>query len=217
MTSFIWGGYVVAYGFLDIASTPSVKAAQAANGSGDFWANFNGHRAYDRFTDAEAQFIAGADSFFIATVSESGWPYVQHRGGPPGFLGVLDDKTLAFLDFRGNRQYISVGNLAANDRASLILMDYPNRRRLKIYARIEVKDLTVDTALAEKLALPGYKAKPERAFVLHLEAFDWNCPQHITPRFTERDVEAAFAPVRQRLEQLEAENRMLREKLAGTA
>jgi uncharacterized protein len=205
----------VAYGFLDIASTPSVKAAQAANGSGDYWANFHGQRTYDRFTDAEAQFIAQADTFFIATVSESGWPYVQHRGGPPGFLYMLDDKTLAFLDFRGNRQYISLGNLAVNDRASLILMDYANRRRLKIYARIEVKDLSVDTALAEKLALPGYKAKPERAFVLHLEAFDWNCPQHITPRFTETDVEAAFAPVRKRLEQLEAENRVLREKLAG--
>ncbi len=207
----------MAYAFLDIASTPSVKAAQAANGSGDFWANFNGRRAHDRFTDSEAQFIAQADSFFIATVSESGWPYVQHRGGPPGFLRMLDDKTLAFLDFRGNRQYISVGNLAANDRTSLILMDYANRRRLKIYARIEVKDLTVDIALAEKLALPGYKAKPERAFVLHLEAFDWNCPQHITPRFTEGDLETAFAPVRERLEQLETENRILREKLASSA
>jgi uncharacterized protein len=205
----------VAYGFLDIASTPSVKAAQAANGSGDYWANFHRQRTYDRFTDAEAQFIAQADTFFIATVSENGWPYVQHRGGPPGFLRMLDDKTLGFLDFRGNRQYISLGNLAANDRASLILMDYANRRRLKIYARIEVKDLSIDTALAEKLALPGYKAKPERAFVLHLEAFDWNCPQHISPRFTEADVEAAFAPVRERLEQLAAENRMLREKLAG--
>jgi predicted pyridoxine 5'-phosphate oxidase superfamily flavin-nucleotide-binding protein len=205
----------VAYGFLDVASTPSVKAAQAANGSGDYWANFHGQRTYDRFTDAEAQFIAQADTFFIATVSESGWPYVQHRGGPPGFLRMLDDKTLAFPDFRGNRQYISLGNLAANDRASLILMDYANRRRLKIFARIEVKDLSADSALAEKLALPGYKAKPERAFVLHLEAFDWNCPQHITPRFAEADVEAAFAPVRERLEQLAAENRMLREQLAA--
>jgi uncharacterized protein len=205
----------VAYGFLDIASTPSVKAAQAANGSGDYWANFHRQRTYDRFTDAEAQFIAQADTFFIATVSESGWPYVQHRGGPPGFLRMLDDKTLAFLDFRGNRQYISLGNLAGNDRASLILMDYANRRRLKIYARIEVKDLSIEVELAEKLALPGYKAKPERAFLLHLEAFDWNCPQHITPRFTEADVEASFAPVRERLEQLVAENRTLREKLAN--
>ena len=129
---------------------------------------------------------------------------------------MLDDKTLAFADFRGNRQYISVGNAGANDRAALILMDYPNRRRLKIYAHIEVKDLSTDPALAEKLALPGYKAKPERAVLLHLEAFDWNCPQHITPRFTEQELDAALAPVRARLEQLEAENKTLRDSLGIT-
>jgi uncharacterized protein len=171
----------MAYRFLDIAGTPSVRAAQEANGSGEFWTTFKGDRAFDHFTEAEAQFIAARDSFYIATVSESGWPYVQHRGGPAGFLRVLDDKTLAFADFRGNRQYISVGNAAANDRAALILMDYANRHRLKIYARIEVRDLNAYPTLAEKLALPAYKAKPERAFLLHLEAFDWNCPQHITP------------------------------------
>jgi uncharacterized protein len=175
----------MAYGFMDIAATPSVKAAQVANGSGAYWADFKGDRAFDRFTEAEAEFIAARDSFYMATVSESGWPYVQHRGGPPGFLRVLGEKTLAFADFRGNRQYISIGNAASNNRTSLILVDYPNRRRLKIYARIEVKDLSTDTALAEKLTLPGYKAKPERAILMHLEAFDWNCPQHITPRFSE--------------------------------
>jgi predicted pyridoxine 5'-phosphate oxidase superfamily flavin-nucleotide-binding protein len=206
----------MAYPFMDIAATPSVKAAQIANGSGAYWANFKGDRAFDRFTDAEAAFIAARDSFYMATVSESGWPYVQHRGGPPGFLRVLDEKTLAFADFRGNRQYISVGNAAAEDRASLILMDYPNRHRLKIYARIEIKDLATDAALADKLALPGYKAKPERAILLHLEAFDWNCPQHITPRFSEAELAPALAPIRARLDQLEAENKTLREKLAAT-
>ncbi len=135
-------------GFLDIAVTPSVKAAQRANGSGDYWENFKGRNSFDRFTDAEKQFIAGRDSFYMATVSETGWPYVQHRGGPPGFLHVIDDKTLAFPDFRGNRQYISVGNAAANNRAALFMMDYPNRRRLKIYARIELRDLGDDPALA---------------------------------------------------------------------
>src|SRR5277367_2097325 len=115
---FLWR-IVMTYRFLDIAGTPSVRAAQIANGSGDFWNGFKGHRDFDQFTEAETQFIAASDSFYIATVSESGWPYVQHRGGPAGFLRVLDDKTLAFADFRGNRQYISVGNLAANDRASL--------------------------------------------------------------------------------------------------
>jgi len=205
----------MAYGFLEIAETPSVKAAQTANDSDGLRTDFKGKRAFDRFTEAEVQFIAARDSFYLATVSESGWPYVQHRGGPPGFLRVLNDTTLAFADFRGNRQYISLGNAAANDQVALILMDYPNRRRLKIYARIEAKDLSADPALAEKLALPGYKAKPERAFLLHLEAFDWNCQQHITPRFSEAELSTAFAPVRARLEQLEAENKALREKLAG--
>src|SRR5262245_38566067 len=203
------------YGFLDIASTQSVKAAQEANGSGEYWADFKGNRAFNRFTEAEVQFIAERDGFYLATVSESGWPYVQYRGGPPGFLRVLDDTTLGFPDFRGNRQYISVGNLAADDRAALILMDYPNRRRLKIYARVEMKDLGADTDLAAKLALPGYKAKLERAVLLHLQAFDWNCPQHITPRFSAAELEHALAPMRRRLEQLETENQSLRETLAG--
>lgn len=207
----------MAYGFMDIARTPSVKAAQEANGTAARWDGFKGHRAFDRFTDAEKQFIAERDSFYMATVSETGWPYVQHRGGPPGFLRVLDDKTLAFADFRGNLQYISIGNATANDRVSLILVDYPNRRRLKIFARIEVKALSADAALAEKLVLPGYKAMPERVMLLHLEAFDWNCSQHITPRFTEADLAPALAPVRMRLEQLEAENKALREKLAVTS
>jgi uncharacterized protein len=206
----------MAYRFMDIAATPSVRAAQVTNGSGAYWANFKGDRAFDRFTEAEAAFIAARDAFYMATVSETGWPYIQHRGGPVGFLRVLNEKTLAFADFRGNRQYISIGNAATNDRASLILMDYPNRARMKIYVRMEVKDLSTDTALAEKLSLPGYKAKPERAILLYLEAFDWNCPQHITPRFSEAELAPALAPIRARLEQLEAENKTLREKLAAT-
>jgi len=203
------------YGFLDIARTPSVKAAQAANGSAALWDNFGGDRARDRFTYAEVAFIGQRDSFYMATVSESGWPYVQHRGGPPGFLRVIDDRTLAFADFRGNRQYISLGNLSANDRVALILVDYPRRARLKIYAHIEAVDLSADPDLAAKLAVPGYKARPERALLLHLDAFDWNCPQHITPRFTEAELTDILAPVRQRLDALEAENRTLRDRLAA--
>jgi predicted pyridoxine 5'-phosphate oxidase superfamily flavin-nucleotide-binding protein len=140
---------------------------------------------------------------------------VQHRGGPPGFLRLLDDRTLAFADFRGNRQYISLGNLGANDRAALILMDYPARRRLKIYAHIEARDLATDPELADTLATPGYRARPERALVLHLDAFDWNCPQHITPRFTEAELDEVLAPMRARIDTLEAENRLLRQKLAA--
>ena len=200
--------------FLDIAVTPSVKAAQQANGVRGR-TEFPGERDGDRLTEAETQFIAQRDSFYIATVSESGWPYVQHRGGPPGFLHVIDDRTLAFADFRGNRQYVTTGNLAADDRAALIMVDYPARRRLKLYARIEQRDLATDRQLAATLALPDYKARPERSFLLHVEAFDWNCPQHITPRFSETELVPALAPLRLRLEQLETENRALREKLAA--
>ena len=201
------------YGFLDIAATPSVKAAQAENGAAELWANFDGDRAFDRFTENEAAFIAARDSFYMATVSETGWPYVQHRGGPPGFLKMLDDKTLAFPDYRGNRQYISVGNLAADGRVALILVDYPHRARMKIFAHAETRDLADDPALAERLAVPGYRGKPERAIVLHLDAFDWNCAQHIIPRFTEAEVAKAVEPLRQRLRDLEAENAELRAQL----
>jgi uncharacterized protein len=202
------------YGFLDIARTPSVKAAEVENGSGGYFDRFKGERGFDRFTGAEAQFIAERDGFYMATVSETGWPYVQYRGGPPGFLHVLDDRTLAFADFRGNRQYISVGNLKADGRAALILMDYAHRRRLKIYARVEMKGLADDSGLAEKLATPGYRARSERVMLARLEAFDWNCPQHIRPRFTAAEIAEAVQPLRQKVEQLQAENAALRAVIA---
>lgn len=205
----------MAYGFLDILATPAVRAAQAANGSGAAWSAFDGDRAFDRFTENEAAFIAERDSFYLATVSQSGWPYVQHRGGPPGFLKVLDDKTLALPDFAGNRQYISVGNVAADDRVSLILVDYPRRARLKILARMEARDLSADPDLAQRLTPIGYRARIERALVLRLETFDWNCPQHITPRFTAAEVEARAQPLRERLSALEAENLALRQRLGA--
>src|SRR5271155_5199215 len=136
------------YRFLEMASTPSVRAAQAANGSLEMWEHFKGHRAFDRFSREEAAFIEARDSFYMATVSETGWPYVQHRGGPAGFLKVVDEKTLAFADYRGNRQYISVGNLAADDRVALILMDYAGQARLKIYAHVEAVPLLGNPDLA---------------------------------------------------------------------
>jgi predicted pyridoxine 5'-phosphate oxidase superfamily flavin-nucleotide-binding protein len=203
------------YGFLDIAATPSVRAAQAAMGSDDLWTGFKGHRAFDRFTENEAAFIANRDSFYMATVSETGWPYVQHRGGPRGFLTLLDDRTLAFADYRGNRQYISVGNLTANGRACLFLMDYARRARLKIYAHVETVAPYADPALADLVTVPDYKAWPERIFRLRLEAFDWNCPQHITPRFTEQEIAEAVRPLQDRLAQLESENAELRARLAS--
>jgi uncharacterized protein len=203
------------YGFLDVAVTPSVRAAQAAMDSDRIWQDFKGHREFDEFTPDEVAFIARRDSFYMATVSETGWPYVQHRGGPAGFLKVVDGKTLAFADYRGNRQYISVGNLGADDRVALILMDYAGRARLKIYAHVETVPLDADPALVRLVADPGYKAKPERILLLHLVAFDWNCPQHITPRFTETEIAEAMQPMRDRLSTLEAENAELRARLAA--
>jgi predicted pyridoxine 5'-phosphate oxidase superfamily flavin-nucleotide-binding protein len=208
-------GAAVVYRFLDILSTPGVRAAQAANGGRRVWERFSGDRAFDRFSDNEAAFIEARDSFYLATVSETGWPYVQHRGGPPGFLKVLNETTLGFADFCGNRQYISLGNVATDDRIALILMDYPNRARLKILAHLEVRDIGADPDLAARLALPGYKGEPERAFLLHLETFDWNCAQHITPRFTATEVEAAVGPLLTRIAALEAENHTLRARTAG--
>ena len=205
------------YGFLDIASTPAVRAVQAEMGSDRHWQDFPGDRRFDAFTPDEIAFIARRDSFYMATVSETGWPYVQHRGGPAGFLKVVDARTLAFVDYRGNRQYLSVGNLSADDRASLILMDYAGRARLKIFARVEVVALDADPALAALVADPAYRGKPERILRLHLVAFDWNCPQHITPRFTEAEIAAGVQPLRDRLMALEAENAALRARLAAAA
>ncbi len=204
----------MAYGFMDIARTPSVQGAQAEMGADHLWSDFRGHRESDQFTEQEAGFIALRDSFYIASVSESGWPYVQHRGGPPGFLKMLDDRTLAFADYRGNRQYISTGNFKANDRACLILVDYPNRARLKIYAHVEKLSPDADAALTVRVLDTGYKAKLERIFRLRLVAFDWNCPQHITPRYTEGEIARAVQPLHDRIAQLEHENASLREQLS---
>ena len=207
----------MSYGFMNIARTPSVRAAQAAMGADHLWQDFKGHREFDRFTHNEAVFIAERDSFYMASVSETGWPYVQHRGGPRGFLKMVDDRTLAFADYRGNRQYISTGNLAADDRACLFLMDYAGRARLKVYARVEQVALDTDPALTDLVTVPGYKAKIERIFRIRLESFDWNCPQHITPRFTEDEVNEAVRPLRDRLGALEAEIAGLRARLASAA
>lgn len=203
----------MAYGFLDIALTPSVHEAQAEMGADRLWSDFKGHRAFDRFTENETAFIAERDSFYIASVSETGWPYVQHRGGPPGFLKVLDERTLAFADYRGNRQYISTGNFLANGRACLILMDYPRRARLKIYGQVEKLALDADPALRESVTDGAYGARAERIFRLRLNAFDWNCAQHITPRFTERDVAVAVQPLHDAIARLERENAELRDRL----
>jgi predicted pyridoxine 5'-phosphate oxidase superfamily flavin-nucleotide-binding protein len=186
-------------------------------GADKIWQDFKGHREFDRFREDEASFIADRDSFYMATVSESGWPYIQHRGGPRGFLKMLDDRTLAFGDYRGNRQYISTGNLMADDRACLFLMDYARRARMKMYARVEILDVDAEPGLTKLVTVAGYKAKLERIYKLRLETFDWNCSQHITPRFTEQQVADAVQPLRDRLAQLEAECARLRSQLAVTS
>ncbi|TRL37779.1 pyridoxamine 5'-phosphate oxidase family protein [Rhizobium straminoryzae] len=200
------------YHFLEVAVTPSVRAAQADMGVEEIWMGAH-DRPSDSFTEAEIAFIAARDSFYMASVSETGWPYVQHRGGKPGFLKVVDPRTLAFADYRGNRQYISAGNFAANDRTCLFLMDYVRRARLKIYAHVERLTLDADPHLTDLVSDATYRGRAERIFRLRLEAFDWNCPQHITPRYTEQQVEQAVAPLRDRLQRLEAENASLRRRL----
>lgn len=179
----------MARAFAKIAFTPSVKAAQERYGSRAGYQSFEqaeDHR--DVLTSREAAFIAARDSFYQATVSETGWPYVQFRGGPKGFLKVLDSHTIGYADFRGNRQYITAGNIEANGRVSIILMDYPNRRRLKIWARARIVHEDEEPELLRRLEMPAYRARVERAVLMSVEAFDWNCPQHITPRFTEEEI-----------------------------
>ena len=189
--------------FAELAFTPKVKAFQEALGSRRGYARReSGADSNGVLGPREAAFVAERDSFYLASVSETGWPYVQHRGGPPGFVRVLDERTLGFADFAGNRQYVSVGNLSGDDRVSLFFMDYPNRTRLKLLGR--ARRIELGEPQLEQLALPGYEAAVERGFLIRVEAFDWNCPRHITPRFTLAEVEAATAPLRQRIAELEA-------------
>lgn len=189
--------------FAEICFTPSVKAAQRMYGSRQ------ANRVFELSDDArnslgrrEAEFIAERDSFYQATVTESGWPYVQHRGGPKGFLKVLDERTLGYGDFRGNIQYLSVGNLNANDRISLILMDYPNRKRLKIWGRARIVHEIDEPDLIARLEVATYRARIERGILIQVEAYDWNCPRHITPRYSESEMEG-------QIESLLEENRLL--------
>ncbi|MHA1566495.1 MAG: pyridoxamine 5'-phosphate oxidase family protein [Alphaproteobacteria bacterium] len=172
--------------------TDGVKAAQAHVGSRTQYERFTaGAGPNDELSETEASFIAQRDTLYMATVNVDGWPYVQHRGGPPGFLRVLGSSCLAYADFRGTKQMISVGNAVTNDRVSLILMDYPNRRRLKILGHMRIKDAQ-DVAPEElaKVALDDYRARIERVVYIDVAAFDWNCPQHITPRYTEAEFAA---------------------------
>lgn len=201
----LFGDIEMATNYAEIAFTAGVKKEQE---------KYNSRRQYERMEKisrgsemsfVEADFIERRDSFYLATTSENGYPYVQFRGGASGFLKVLDSKTLGYADFRGNLQYVSVGNLRSNKKAALILMDYPNRQRLKIYATIEVFDAEDAPELLDRLAMPDYKAKIERAMILHIDAFDWNCPQHITPRYTMSEIGRILIPFKEQIALLEKE------------
>jgi ferredoxin-NADP reductase/predicted pyridoxine 5'-phosphate oxidase superfamily flavin-nucleotide-binding protein len=201
----------MAAAFTKIAFTPSVKAAQTLYGSRAAYAGFEqGDDVGGVLGQQEAEFIQARDSFYQATVSETGWPYVQFRGGPAGFLKVLDGKTIAYADFRGNRQCLSVGNINADGRIALILMDYPNRRRLKIWGRAQVIRESENPDLVARLEMPAYRARIENAIVIAIEAYDWNCPQHIRPRFTEEEISAWAAGLLQEMAQIKEENARLK-------
>lgn len=201
----------MARNFGTLVFTPLVKALQEKYGSRAQYGRMeSGVPSPDRLGPDESAFIAERDSFYMATVGAGGWPYVQHRGGAKGFLKVLDDRTIAFGDFRGNKQYISIGNLATDDRVALILMDYPGKARLKILGRSRIFDGAASREWIDRVREPGSKDVIERAYVIRVEAFDWNCPQHITPRYTEDEIREALIPFERRLEALERENEKLR-------
>ncbi|MET0569452.1 MAG: pyridoxamine 5'-phosphate oxidase family protein [Hyphomicrobiaceae bacterium] len=188
--------------FLHTMFGPGSRALQEAAGSRESYARMEANAGdRDVLTARETDFICARDSFYMASVSEHGWPYVQHRGGTAGFLRPIGGNRIGFADFTGNRQYLSAANLAADDRVSLFLMDYPNRRRLKLIGHARGSDDPADIAA---LMIPGYAAEPERAFLIDVVGFDWPCPQHITPRFTQAEIQQGTQPLLDELARLRA-------------
>jgi predicted pyridoxine 5'-phosphate oxidase superfamily flavin-nucleotide-binding protein len=195
----------MAHKYAQIAFTEQVRQVQIEQNSRSGYARMDMGADYNYLlSDYEAAFIQDRDSFYMASVSETDWPYIQHRGGPKGFMRVLDESTIGFADFKGNRQYVSMGNFRGNDRVALFFMDYPNRQRLKLMGRIKLV-ADDDWELLARLETNGYRASVERAFVIHVEAFDWNCPQHITPRYSEQEVEQLIAPLIEQNKALKAQ------------
>ena len=203
----------MANNFGSLVFTPTVKALQERYGSRRQYARREAGASRDQLGPDEKEFLAERDSFYIASIGSTGWPYVQHRGGPAGFLHVVDDHTIAFADFRGNKQYISAGNLTSDNRVALIFVDYPRQARLKILGRADILEGEQAKEWLERLRPAGYSAVVERVFVIHVEAFDWNCPQHIVPRFTAEQIQEAIAPLEKRLADVEAENQKLQRDL----
>ncbi len=203
----------MARNFAEIAFTDAVKNLQDQHGSRRSYERMEKFNVVDGLTSGEMTFIRNRDSFYLASIGENEYPYVQHRGGPKGFLKVLDSKRIGFIDFTGNKQYVSVGNMVTNNNVSLIMIDYPTRTRLKIFAKSEVIELKDNPELYELLDLDDYKFRPERMMVFHIEAYDWNCAQHITPRYTVDEIETAFSPQQEHIKSLEKEIKELKEQI----
>ena len=201
--------------FGSLVFTPAVKALQERYGSRRQYARLEqlGEMKGGLGPD-EKEYLAERDTFYMASLGESGWPYVQHRGGPKGFLKVIDDTTLAFADFRGNKQYISTGNLLTDNRIALIVVDYPRQLRLKLLGRVEVFEGEKAKDWLPGVREPEYKAVTERVYVIRIEAFDWNCQQHIIPRYTEEEIRDVLEPIERQMQELQKENEELRKKLA---
>ena len=199
--------------YSQLAFTDAVKKLQERMGSRLNYERVEKMSYTDGLTDDETNFIANIDSFYIASFGENGYPYIQHRGGPKGFIRVIDNVTIGIVDFVGNRQYISAGNISKNPKVSLILLSYPLRARLKIYAEAEIIELNEDNGLYEFLRPDDYKFKPERMMVFNIKAYDWNCPQHITPKYSIEEVEELIEPQKQYIASLEQELTLLKEKL----
>lgn len=196
--------------FASLAFSDEVKSLQQKHGSRNAYERMEKQSIVDGLSAYEVDFISKRDSFYMASIGENGFPYIQHRGGPKGFIKVIDANTIGFLDFSGNKQFITVGNLATNNNVSLIMMDYTARKRLKMYAKAEVVDLNAKPELRKLLALEDYPARPERMMVLHVEAYDWNCPQHISVRFTLEEIEDLLVPQREYIKKLELELKQLK-------
>ena len=203
----------MAKNFAEIAFTDEVKKLQEKYGSRATYDRMEKFNVVDGLTQNEIAFIQNGNSFYLASIGVKEFPYIQHRGGPKGFLKVLDSKRLGFIDFTGNKQYVSVGNLTTNNKVSLIMVDYPSRTRLKIFAKAEVVELKDDPKLYDLLDLKAYKFRPERMIVFTIEAYDWNCPQHIIPRYTVGEINDAFLPQLEYIKRLEAEIKVLKSKL----
>jgi predicted pyridoxine 5'-phosphate oxidase superfamily flavin-nucleotide-binding protein len=193
----------MAKNFAEIAFTDAVKKLQEKHGSRRGYERMERFSKVDGLTEHEMTFIENRDSFYLASIGAKEFPYIQHRGGPKGFLKVLDTKRLGFIDFIGNRQYVSVGNMATNTNVSLIMIDYPSRSRLKIFAKSEIVALDDNSELFKTLNLDNYKFRPERMMVFHIEAYDWNCPQHIKQRFTLEEIDEITKPLRNKIKELE--------------